>query len=261
MLNRGFAAIAVALLFAARMVSAGTSDQTLARSWEAMRLGQWRDAQAALEGLRIHAPEDEAKVCYAEGMLWQFRRPNADLKKSRAKFREVLEKHPASPEAPWALLALARPADIDVLKPDPQKAAEGYRRVMEQYPASDAATEAAIHLPLALWEAQGIKGAREGVQILTRWLEEHPDPKYAAIAELELGRLQRYPLEDDAAAVAHLRRAVEAGLRSDPLRHHLDYRLARGTPVARPRGCDGILQAFFAGVSPAHPFVPGQAGF
>lgn len=194
--------------------------------WESMRLGRWHEAETALDSIKSSGPDEQSRVLYAQGALCEYRRPNGDPEKAKAKYREILARMPASPEAPWALLALARMNDLGVLQSDPKAAVEGYRQVMEDYPSSDAAHEAAIHLPLALWEAQGKDGAREGVSILAKWLADHPHPGYAGIAELELGKLHRYPLENHQEAVSHLRKALAAGLQSEPLRSSTIWTIA-----------------------------------
>lgn len=181
--------------------------------WEDMRMGRWHQAERRLAALRKQAdPAVACAVRYAEGNLWQFRMPGNDLARARAAYEWVVTQHPQQALAAWSLLALARIPDLNVLRPAPAEAVPLYRRVMAEYPASDAAQEAALHLGLALWEAEGAAGAAKAVVELEAWLAARPHPLYEAQFHLLLGRLYRYPLADYPAAVKHLSRALELGL-------------------------------------------------
>lgn len=194
-------------------------NESLAPVWEDLRLGRWSAAEQRLQSLTT-SPDIEVacQARWAEGNLWQFRRPESDLTKAATAYDWVVRQHPTNSVAPWALLALARIPDLDVLAPKPAAAIPLYRRVLTEYPESDAAQEAVLHLAEALWQAHGKDGAVEAVQELTRWRAEHSNPKYAAQIELMLGRLYRYPLEDHRAAVTHLAAAFDLGLALLPQR-------------------------------------------
>lgn len=203
-----FLSVLVACLVSAKAAS-GTED--LARVWDDMRLGRWADAEAAL---RQRGGGRDAQGRFAEAALWQNRRPGARPEKARELYRDVIREFPESPWAAWALLAEARMSDLDVLKPNPEAAIPLYRKVMADYPESNASQEAVLHLAEALWEAHGTDGAREGVAELMTWKSAHPSAAYAPSNDLLTGLLFRYPLEDHPAAVAHLRAALDGGLRA-----------------------------------------------
>lgn len=186
----------------------------LREAWKFMQLGRWVDAEEKIAALKVsNAGEDSADIAcqahLAEGNLWQFRRPGADMVKAAACYEWVLKNHPHNAQASWALLALARLPDLDVLAPKPADAVPLYRRVIAEYPDSDAAQEAVLHLALALWKTGGLDGARAGVAEVERWRAARPNADYTLHAELLLGKLYRYPLQDYSNAVAHLRIALD----------------------------------------------------
>lgn len=183
-------------------------------AWDLMRLGRWDEAEARLQS---SAKQDGEKACaarFAEGMLWQNRRPSPDLARAVASYQWILASYPQSQFAPWALLEMARIPDLDVLSPRLEEAIPLYRRVMNEYPGSDAAQEAALFLADALFAAQGRDGAQEAVHLLENWKTAHPNPSYVAAGELLLGKLYRYPLRDYRKSVEHLGAALNGGLRS-----------------------------------------------
>lgn len=194
------------------VLAGGTSLQTeVDAAWRSMQLGRWVDAGENITALKL-ATDDADLLCQAhlaEGNLWQFRRPGADMARAVASYEWVLKNHPDNRHASWALLALARLPDLDVLSPKPDESIPLYRRVAAEYPDSDAAQEAMLHLALALWKAGGVDGAREGVAELERWRAAHPNPDYALHAALVLGKLYRYPLGECGRAVTHLRAALD----------------------------------------------------
>jgi len=202
------------LLALAVLAGAGKLPASVDQAWDQMRLGHWDEAEKNLADV---PSLDAGAVCrtrFAEGMLWQNRRPGSDPAKAAAAYEWILQNHPQDPMAPWALLELARMPDLDVLNPRLEEAIPIYQRLMSEYPQSAAAQEAALFLGDALFAARGEAGAQEAVAMLEEWMKGHPDPDYRSTGELLLGKLNRYPLKNYPEAVRHLRAALDAGLRS-----------------------------------------------
>lgn len=194
--------------------SGSTWADSVGDAWDLMRLGRWDDAETRLQVAARQPGEEACAARFAQGMLWQNRRPSPDLPKAVASYQWILDHHPQNRFAPWALLELARIPDLDVLSPRLDEAIPLYRRVIKEYPQSDAAQEAALFLGDALFAAHGREGAQEAVHLLESWQTAHPDPNYAAAFELLLGKMYRYPLQDYRKAVQHLGDALDDGLRS-----------------------------------------------
>ncbi len=193
--------------------------EALVKIWKDLNLGNWSAAENSVREL-VASPE-EAIACqahFAEGNLWQFRRPGEDPVKAAAAYGWIVRRYPKNSLAAWALLALARIPDLEVLHPQPERAIPIYRRVMTEYPESGAAAEASLHLAEALFRERGKEGAVEAVRELARWREEHPSSQYSPQIELLMGKFYRYPLKDPRTAVTHLMAALDLGLATLPQR-------------------------------------------
>ena len=191
--------------------------ETLIQVWQDIRFGRWNVAEDSLNILSKSSSENiVCQAKFAQGNLWQFRQPGADMQKAEIAYLWIAEKYPKNEWASWGLLSYAKIPELKVLNPDYSTAVSRYYRVMSEYPNTNAAQEAVLQLALALLVSDKEKGAGQGVEELKKWLKEYPNPKYTAQIELLLGKLYRYPLGNYRESVNHSIKAFELGLLTLP---------------------------------------------
>jgi tetratricopeptide (TPR) repeat protein len=249
-------ALAVAGRFLLSAPAWSDDPPTVETAWKYLRMGRWFDAEKLLKDLTGSSDRaTAAQARFAAANLWQHRRPTPDDTQARAIYESIVTDFPESHVAPWAMLALARMLDIDVLRPDPKAAAEAYRVLMERYPDSDAAHEAAMHRALAVVAVGGheadarrqrsargsaeeksqavreadellLAAARAARTELENWNRDHPSSVYVPAINSVLASISRYPLADYRAAVGYWRIALKAGPATTGGRRGMTWALA-----------------------------------
>jgi len=190
-----------------------TDKKILLELWEDLQLNRWYEAEKKINKLVKSSSEDI--ICnakYAEGNLWQHRRPDQNIKKAQECYSYIVEKYPKNEIASWALLSLGRIPDLDILKPNTEEAIRIYYRVLKEYPDSNAAQEAVLHLSAALLQKDGKEGAIKSVNELENFITKYPNKTYTSQIELLIGKLCRYPIKDYRKSVNHLIRAFDIGI-------------------------------------------------
>ncbi len=96
---------------------------------------------------------------------------------------------------------------------DLERARGHYRQVLDEWPESRVADEAALwYAGTYVRNPADEESVRAGVAFLESWATARPDSAYRSVYFEWLGWVQRRMLGDSAAAVAALRRAVDAGI-------------------------------------------------
>jgi tetratricopeptide (TPR) repeat protein len=176
--------------------SGAAAEKHLAEGWQYIRYGNYPAAETSLDAVLETAASDEltAEALYAMGYLWRFRRPDPALDKARAFYRRVADDYPHTRAGPWAMLALARMADLPPVEEQRlrEQARQLYRKVLDAAPNHPAAEEATLRLAMTYLEEVSKPEAQDrGARILRDHLRRSPRSPLAAAMHVVLGDLHR----------------------------------------------------------------------
>jgi tetratricopeptide (TPR) repeat protein len=165
----------------------------LESGWEQIRVSNF-DAAAELlpQAAGSSDPELAAEAHYALGHLWQFRVRNDDLDRAKREYQTVVDSYPKTRAAPWAMLALARLADLPTNEDDREidSARTQYQRIIQTYPDHMAADEAAYRFGHTYLEQIGQPEAQnKGIEFLLNYIRTNPDSFLAPAMLLDIGRV------------------------------------------------------------------------
>lgn len=157
--------------------------------WRAFRLADYPDALAHFEHT-ITLPALPAawrsKALHAQAVVWDLRHPAASQDNERAArlYRQVIDENPASDEAAWSLLALARMHHLPPVDhtPDPDAIHAAYQAVIDRFPDHLAGHEALIHQQAARIATLDPATTRAAIDRLTTFLTDHPGSPFTSTA-------------------------------------------------------------------------------
>lgn len=189
-----------------------TAAKLLKKGWNALELVNYPAAQETFQKALAASPTrpQKAEALFAQGHLWQYRRPGADMAKARALYEDVARDYKDTPSGPLALMALARLADTPEYERDRRReeARSRYRQILTDYPKSFLAHEATLRLSLTYLEDYSDANATDvGAKMLGDHLAAHPDNFLATAMHTQLAGLYQRRGE--------FRRAVEAWIAAD----------------------------------------------
>ena len=195
----GAACLCAAFLFAGGCGKAGNAPESghasvaeqIEKAWLDYRLNEWNSAEAEFtEALARTEPgsDDWAMCLYGLATTWNLRRPGEDPEKAAKMYRELLEKAPDSPMAPWTALALARQLHLVPVgqEPDYKAVNAAYQDIVDRYPGHLAAKEAFVYLQsilLAKLEPEAAKTAAANLEeYVGRETKEFVGPSYSLLS-------------------------------------------------------------------------------
>lgn len=170
--------------------------------WQELRYANWPKARDLLEQAIAESPKTEikAEAMYALATLWQIRQPGGSYAEAERLYARVAREFPDTPAAPWALLALARLADMPEYERDRNVdlARQLYREVLQRYADHVVADEATLRLAMTYLEKIGDTASEDiGAAMLARCIAEKPKNYLVYAMHLVLGdlaqRRQEYP--------------------------------------------------------------------
>jgi tetratricopeptide (TPR) repeat protein len=163
--------------------------ELMQRGWRAFRLADYRDALAHFEHtitLPALPTAWRSKALHAQAVVWDLRHPAASQDNERAArlYRQVIDENPASDEAAWSLLALARMQHLPPVNetPDPDTIHAAYQAVINRFPDHLAGHEALIHQQAARIATLDPATTRAALDRLTTFLTDHPNAPFASAA-------------------------------------------------------------------------------
>jgi tetratricopeptide (TPR) repeat protein len=170
--------------------------QRLDKGWQSIRFADYSEAQKTLSGVLAEAdsPEAKAEALFALGHLRQHRKPKGDPDEARDCYRRAFEEYPQAPAAPWALLSLARMADLPPVEADRDRRAARrlYRKTIDAAPHHPAADEAALRLAMTYIEEVRTPAEQEkGARILLEHLKSRPGSYLAPVMHVMIANLRR----------------------------------------------------------------------
>ncbi len=206
----------------------GPARAALERGWREFRYSNYELALVAFDKAAATAdPEVQAEALYAEALLWQTRQPEGDLARAKALYGRVADAFTATRAAPFAVMALARFADLPEYEEnrDLDVARRLYQQILDTWPDHVMADEAALRLAMTYLEAVGDEASEaRGIRILRDHAARRPENILAAAIFYQLGNAH-YRQADYGAAVEAWTRAFAAGIAGMADQANLCYRI------------------------------------
>jgi tetratricopeptide (TPR) repeat protein len=166
--------------------------RALNEGWQAIRFADWTTAGRQMAKARDQGDRTlRAEAIYALGYIAQYHPQEPDDQRARELYKKVVDEFAKTPSAPWAHLALARMEDLPPLESDQRidRAREMYRQVIEAYPDHPVADEAVLRLAYTWLNKVGdTQAQKQGLNMLDKWLKNHPDNYLAAAMYLAIGQ-------------------------------------------------------------------------
>jgi len=225
MLTRRYSFLLLSLLLLAsgcaeRDEATTDRDDLRARAWQEARCLNFGKSARMFGRLRSQAqPRSQEWIEATLGLAVSLHHAQPDVRgdKERAGelYDEVIATCADSSVLPQALLLRARLADqVDYSgdTPNPGAARALYQRIRRDFPDSRQAGEATLYLGHAAAMSGNAAAAVAAIDDLKQWIAAHPDGPLVSLQWELVGRLNMYPLDDPAAAVAAFLKAEAAGL-------------------------------------------------
>jgi tetratricopeptide (TPR) repeat protein len=166
--------------------------EALDEGWQAIRFADWTTAARQMARARDQGDRSiRAEAIYALGYIAQYHPQEPDDQRARQLYKQVVDEFAKTPSAPWAHLALARMEDLPPFESDQRidRAREIYRQVIEAYPDHPVADEAVLRLAYTWLNNVGDTEAQQrGLDMLDKWLKNHPDNYLASAMYLAIGQ-------------------------------------------------------------------------
>jgi len=201
----------------------------LDQGWQEIYFANWPKAQSLFEQAEAKAsdPDLKAEALLGQANVWQLRRPDTDVARAKTLYERVSREFAGSRSAPWALLAIARLADLPELETDRDVALarQRYEEILASYPGHYVADEAALRLAsLDIEKVADVASENRGAEFLETYLAARPQNPLAAPMHLLAAEVYSRH-KDFAKAVEHWIAADKAWL---PLteRGQIYYRIA-----------------------------------
>jgi len=194
----GSAAVAVWLCLLAggcRPQAAANPAQQVRVGWERYRMGEFNQAVEAFESVlaaTASKPTDPLHIqaLYGLATAWNLRRPGEDPARAAELYRKVVELAPASDEAAWSMLGLARMKHLVPVgqEPDYPAVRKAYQGVIDRFGDHLAAQEAFLYQQSTLVATLNGNDARQALSALGEYIRAHPksqflSPLYGLVAE------------------------------------------------------------------------------
>jgi tetratricopeptide (TPR) repeat protein len=163
--------------------AAGDPAEQIQIGWNRYRVGEFGDAIAAFEKARDATPAGRplhVKALYGLATSWNLRRPGEDPELARRLYQQVLDLAPASDEAAWSLLALARMKHLLPVgqEPDLAEVRRAYQEVIDRFPNHVAGHEAFMHQQATLVASFKPEDARQVITNVQAFIQKHPDSQF-----------------------------------------------------------------------------------
>jgi tetratricopeptide (TPR) repeat protein len=165
--------------------------------WNEMHFANWPKAREILEAVEAKADNRQVKAeaMFALSNLWRQRQPGSDIVKSKALLEQIVGDYKDTSVAPWAMLTLARMADLPEYEKDRnvKEATRLYEEIVQRFPTLPVADEATLRLAFTYIEKIDDEASQaKGSEIMEKWLAARPDNYLAAAMQTMLGdRYQR----------------------------------------------------------------------
>ena len=161
------------------------SGDLVAAGWEYYRLGEFDQAVRTFQQAATDAAT-RVPALFGEAQTWHLRRPDPDLEKAAALYRQVAELAPQSEYAAWSSLALAwiKIATTTSKTLDIPTATQAFEAVLARFPNQPAGQEGFLSLQAVKLHQTGPAIWREVLVALDQFLQQHPQTTYASAAHL-----------------------------------------------------------------------------
>lgn len=166
-----------------------TPRQQLVSAWQAYRLADYKQALRLFESIDQDpraTPGERRQALYGSATTHDLRQPipTQDNELATRLYQHIIRESPASDEAAWSALALARMLHLVSVgeEPDYPQVRAAYQSVIDAYPDHSAGQEALMYQQSTLIMTLEPEYAREAIARLHQFLEDYPMSSFQSAA-------------------------------------------------------------------------------